>query len=211
VSAEASLLQVLLVTLDFLGVAVFAASGALKAAEKNMDIFGFVLVAAVTGIGGGTLRDLLLGVRPVFWVSRAEYLILCLTAACLTFVLARQLKERERWLAWADAVGLATFCVVGAELARSEGAPMLVAVLMGIMTAVFGGIARDVLCGEIPSILRREIYATAAAAGSLVYLAASELTGSRELGVVLGFVVALTARALVIIYGLSLPTYRPRR
>lgn len=207
---EWSFLDSALVILDLLGVAVFSISGALKAAQKNLDIFGFVLVATVTGIGGGTLRDLLLGIDPVFWISRIEYPALCAATACLTFIFARQLQARERWLTWADAVGLATFCVVGTEVARAAGVSMLVSVLMGVMTAVFGGIVRDIVCGEMPLILRREIYATAAALGSLSYLAASHLIGSRGLGVVLGFAVALTARALGILYGLSLPTF-PRR
>jgi uncharacterized membrane protein YeiH len=197
----------LVYVLDLLGVGVFAVSGALKASQKRMDVFGFVLIAAVTGIGGGTLRDLLLGIRPVFWITRTEYLAVCTVVAVAIFFVAPGLKSRQRWLVWADAVGLATFCVVGTQVALSVGTPVSVAVLMGVMTAAFGGIIRDVLCGEIPLVLQREIYATAAAAGSIVYVAVLAVTDSEAIGMVSAFVVALAARGAGIVFGLSLPTY----
>ncbi len=197
--------------LDLLGVAVFAASGALKASQKRMDAFGFVLLAAVTGIGGGTLRDLLLGIRPVFWITRTEYLAISAVAAVGVFFVAHRLQSRQRWLLWADAVGLATFSVVGTQVALGSGAPMAVAVLMGVMTATFGGILRDVLCGEIPLILQREVYATAAAAGAVAYVAALAVIGSEPIGMGLGFAAALAARAAGIVFGLSLPRYGRER
>lgn len=197
--------------LDLCGVVVFAVSGGLKAAEKEMDVFGFMLLACITGIGGGTLRDLLLGIRPVFWVEQVEYPALCALTGAATFLLAGRLPAGRRWLEWADAVGLATFCVVGTEIARSTGAPPLAAVLMGVITAAFGGLLRDLLCGEIPLILRREIYATAAAAGSIVYLVSRSLIGDSTSGLVLGFIVALCVRGAGLQFGLSLPTHRPRR
>ena len=200
----------LVYALDLLGVAVFAASGALKASQKRMDLFGFILVAAVTGIGGGTLRDLLLGIRPVFWVVRVEYLAICAALAVLVFFVAHRLRSRQRWLVWADAIGLATFCVVGAQVALSVGTPVAVAVLMGVMTATFGGVIRDILCGEVPLILHREIYATAAAAGSLVYVSVLGVTSSEPLAVALAFAVALVARGAGIVFQLSLPSYNKK-
>lgn len=200
----------LVYALDLLGVAVFAASGALKASQKRMDLFGFILVAAVTGIGGGTLRDLLLGIRPVFWVVRVEYLAICAALAVLVFFVAHRLRSRQRWLVWADAIGLATFCVVGAQVALSVGTPVAVAVLMGVMTATFGGVIRDILCGEVPLILHREIYATAAAAGSLVYVSVLGVTSSEPLAVALAFAVALVARGAGIAFQLSLPSYNKK-
>jgi len=197
--------------LDLVGVAVFAVSGALKASQKRMDVFGFVLIAAVTGIGGGTLRDLLLGIRPVFWITRTEYLAVCAFIAVAIFLIAPRLKSRQRWLVWADAVGLATFCVVGTQVALSVGTPVSVAVLMGVMTAAFGGIIRDVLCGEIPLVLQREIYATAAAAGSIAYVAVVAVTESEPIAMAVAFAVALAARAAGIVFGLSLPAYGKER
>lgn len=193
--------------LDLFGVAAFAASGALKASSKRMDVFGFVLIATATGIGGGTLRDLLLGVRPVFWIDKPEYLAVCVATAVLGFFVAHRLHSRQSWLLWADAVGLATFSVLGAEVALVAGAPASVAVLMGLITATFGGILRDVLCAESPLILHREIYATAAAAGSLVYVVADAVSVPDVAAMLVSFAVAFGARAAGILFGLSLPTY----
>ncbi len=198
--------------LDLLGVAVFAASGALKASQKEMDIFGFMLTAAVTGIGGGTLRDLLLGLKPVFWVTHNEYIAVCMTIAVIIFFLAPRLARRQRWLLWADAVGLATFSVLGARAALAADATMAVAVLMGVMTACFGGIIRDVLCAEVPLILRREIYASAAAAGAMSYVALQALLGLPSMvAIVVGFGVALASRGAGILFDLSLPAHKFKR
>lgn len=197
--------------LDLCGVAVFAASGALKAAEKEMDVFGFAMLGCVTGIGGGTLRDLLLGIRPVFWIGQVEYPLLCAAVAVLVFVAGARLPSRQRWLEWADTVGLATFCVIGTDIALRAGAPAASAVLMGIVTAAFGGLLRDLLAGEVPLILKREIYATAAAAGSLTYIAVHAASGKAAAALVLGFTVSLAARSAALVYGLSLPSYRKRR
>lgn len=190
---------------------MFALTGALKASQKDMDVFGMMLMASVVGIGGGTVRDLLLGIRPVFWVDRPEYILICIGIAVGAFFVAHRLPSRQWWLAWADAIGLATFCVVGAQVALGAGAPPVVAVLMGIMTATFGGIMRDVLCAEIPLILQREIYAMAAAAGAIVYVLGHALTGNEPVSAVLAFCVAFAARAAGILFQLSLPRFTRRR
>jgi uncharacterized membrane protein YeiH len=196
--------------LDAVGIAVFAASGALEASRRQMDIVGFVLVATVTGIGGGTIRDLLLGVAPVTWVAAPFPLFLSAGVAVAVFFVAPLVESRFRALLWADALGLATFCVIGAERALAAGAPDAVAVLMGVMTATFGGLVRDVLCTQVPLILRREIYATAAAAGSGVYVALHEAGLARPPIAVAAFLAAFAIRAVGLVYGLSLPTYRSR-
>ena len=196
--------------LDLAGVAVFAASGALAASRKQMDLVGFLLIATVTGIGGGTIRDLLLGTAPVFWIAAPAYLFLCAGVATALFLAAPFLESRFRALLWADAVGLATFCVIGAERALAAGAPAAVAVLMGVITATFGGLVRDVLCAEVPLILRKEIYATAAAAGALVYVGLV-LSGVGQIPAQLaGFAAAFATRAVGILLGVSLPAYTPR-
>lgn len=196
--------------LDLAGVAVFAASGALAASRKQMDVVGFVLIAAVTGIGGGTIRDLLLGIAPVFWIVDPIYLLLCAAVAVLLFFAAPFLESRFRALLWADAAGLAVFCVIGAERALAADAPMIVAVLMGMITATFGGLVRDVLCAEEPLILRREIYATAAAAGAAAYVGLHLIGISRPLTVLAAFAVAFAIRAVGVAFGLHLPSYRSR-
>jgi uncharacterized membrane protein YeiH len=195
--------------LELCGVGVFAASGALTASRKQMDIVGFCLIATVTAIGGGTIRDLLLNRGPVFWVNDPSIIVLCFTVAAVVFFTAHHFESRFQALVWADAVGLALFCVGGAEISLSAGAPALVAVLMGVMTATFGSILRDVLCAEYPLLLRPEIYATAAALGAITYVALETAEAGR-IAQIVGFGVAFGARAIGIVTGFSLPTYRSR-
>jgi uncharacterized membrane protein YeiH len=200
----------LLFWLDLVGVAVFAVSGGLTAARKQLDLVGFLFVAAVTGIGGGTLRDLLLDRGPVFWVQQPFYLWVISVAAVLTFFVAPHVERRYAALLWADAVGLAVFSVLGAQTALSVGAGATVAVLMGTMTATFGGLIRDVVCTETPLILRKEIYATAAAAGAAVLVALEAVGAPAPVGAALGMAVAFATRATALVFGLSLPAYRSR-
>lgn len=196
--------------LDWMGVAVFATTGALVASRKEMDLVGFAVLATATGIGGGTLRDLLLGAAPVFWVAEPRALLLCLLAAVLVFFTAHAVGSRLRLLLWLDALGLALFAVTGAERALALGAAPVVAVALGVVTATFGGILRDVLGGESPAILSREVYATAAllGAGALVALLAAGLP--REAAVTLAAVAAFALRGAALTWGWSLPRYRPR-
>ncbi len=199
----------LLYWLDLFGVAVFAVSGALEAARKQLDIVGFLFVAAVTGIGGGTLRDILLD-RPVFWLHEPVYLWVTSGAALVTFLVAPHIQRRATPLLWADAVGLAVFSVLGAQHALDAGVGPAVAVLLGSMTATFGGLIRDVVCTETPLILKREVYATAAAAGATAVVVGEALGVATPLAATAGLALAFAIRAVGLIYGLSLPVYRPR-
>jgi uncharacterized membrane protein YeiH len=161
----------LLEIIDFAGVGVFAVSGALAAARKNLDILGVLVIATVTAIGGGTMRDLLLD-RPVFWIARSSYLYVILIAAVATLAYTRRFDPPDRALAVMDAFGLAFFAISGAQIAENLGHTAVVVVVMGTLTGVAGGVVRDVLTGEIPLILRKgQIYATAAIAGITLYLA----------------------------------------
>lgn len=207
------MLEGLLYWLDLAGVAVFALSGALTAARKQMDLFGFVLIATATGIGGGTLRDLLLGQAPVFWVREPVYLGITGAVALLGFATAHLVESRYRLLLWADAVGLSVFCLLGAQAAMNAGVSGWIAVIMGLMTATFGGLVRDLLCHETPLILRKEIYATAAALGAAVLVALEALGLAEQWCLLGGFLAAFGLRALAILRGLSLPAYdrRPAR
>ncbi|EDP64654.1 hypothetical protein BAL199_04319 [alpha proteobacterium BAL199] len=195
--------------LDLLGVAVFAATGALVASRKQMDLVGFGLMASATGIGGGTLRDVLLE-RPVFWIADGRYLAVCLGIAVLIYLTAHIVQRRFVVLLWADAIGISAYAVMGAELGLRAGAAPPVAVVLGVMTATFGGLIRDVLCQETPLILRREIYATAVAAGAGAYVIALSLGAEKPLAAILGFAIGFAVRAGGIGFGWSLPTYRPR-
>jgi uncharacterized membrane protein YeiH len=204
------MIATLIVVLDLLGVAVFAVTGALVASRKQMDIVGFALLATVTGIGGGTLRDLVLGVQPVFWVHEPIYVVVCVVIAAVVFFTAHIPESRYRLLLWLDALGLSFFCVVGADKALVADTGWFIAVVMGVITATFGGILRDVLGGEIPIILRKEIYATAALAGAAVFVGAFAAGVPGIVAALAGFAVCLVIRGAALRRGWSLPTYRSR-
>ncbi len=195
--------------LNLFGVAVFAISGALAAGRKRMDLFGVLVLALVTAVGGGTLRDLLLGIHPVFWVSDQLDVYVALIAGVLTFCLARYRNLDGVWLQVADAFGLAIFCVLGTERALVYGHTQFVAVVMGVMTAVAGGMIRDILRDETPLILRKEIYAVAALCGAAMYALVFELTGKNGWSMTLGASTALVLRLAAIKWNLSLPILIP--
>jgi uncharacterized membrane protein YeiH len=205
------MLDLVLIALDSFGIAVFAVTGALVASRKQMDIFGFMLLGTVTGIGGGSLRDMLLGTLPVFWVTQPAYVALCLVPAAVMFFTAHVPLSRHRLLLWLDAVGLAVFCVVGADKALAAGTGAFIAVVMGVITATFGGIIRDVLGGEVPLILRREIYVTAAFAGALCFVLLRVVAAPAPAAALTGFAVCFLIRALALHFHWSLPTYRGRK
>ncbi len=204
------MLSIIAEALDWLGIVVFATTGALVASRKEMDIVGFALLATVTGIGGGTLRDLVLGLTPVFWVRQPEYLLVCVGVACLTFFTAHLPQSRYRILLWLDAIGMAVFAVAGTQIALAAGANEFIAIAMGVATATFGGIIRDVLGGETPIILSREIYVTAALLGAALQVAFSELGFAATTASMVGFAGAFALRAAAMRYGWSLPRYKSR-
>lgn len=199
----------LLSALTWAGVAVFAAAGALTASRKQLDPVGFILIASVTAFGGGTLRDVILG-APVFWLGAPGMVLLSATVALLVYFTAHRVERRFPFLLWADALGMAVFAVLGAEAALSTGASSWVAVLMGTITATFGGILRDVICAELPLILRREIYVTAAAAGAALFVMMTVSRLDRDLAISAGALCAVAIRGAAIRYGWSLPAYKAR-
>lgn len=203
-------LATVIALLDWLGLAVFAVTGALVASRKQMDIVGFVMFGTVTGIGGGTLRDVLLGKLPVFWVKQPSVLAVCIVASAITYFLAHIPQSRLKLLMWLDAVGLALYAVTGAETALAAGAPALVAVTMGVITATAGGIIRDLLGGEESIILRPEIYVTAALLGAIVFVAAMRAGVAVSVASIAGFAAALALRGLALAWHLTLPRYRAR-
>jgi uncharacterized membrane protein YeiH len=204
------MLGTFLTAIDWFGTAVFAVTGALVASRKRMDIFGFMLLGCVTGMGGGTVRDVMLGALPVFWVREPVYLAICVAVSAATFFLAHIPESRYRVLLWLDAAGLALFCVVGADAALRAGANAVIAVAMGVVTATFGGVARDILGGESPLILRKEIYVTAALAGAVAFVGLWALGAGGAIPAAAGFAACFVIRALALTYGWSLPVYRAR-
>ncbi|MFA6265214.1 MAG: trimeric intracellular cation channel family protein [Pseudolabrys sp.] len=199
-----------LMALDGFGIAIFAVTGALVASRKRMDIVGFILLGVATGIGGGSLRDVMLGQLPVFWVKEPASLAICIAVSAATFFLAHIPESRYRALLWLDAAGLSLFCVVGADRALEAGVGDFIAVAMGVMTATFGGVIRDILGGESPLILRKEIYVTAALAGALGYVGLAALGAADAIAAAAGFALCFAIRALALHYRWSLPVYRAR-
>ncbi|MDF2971939.1 MAG: rane protein, partial [Microvirga sp.] len=196
--------------LDWFGIVVFATTGALVASRKQMDVVGFVLLGTATGIGGGTIRDTLINALPVFWVREPAYLVTCVVVSCTAFFLAHIPQSRLKLLLWCDAVGMALFAVTGAERALMYEAHPIVAVAMGVITATFGGIVRDVLGGESPVILSREIYVSAALGGAAIFVALAALGIPREYALAGGFLAGLAIRAAALRWDWSLPRYRQR-
>jgi uncharacterized membrane protein YeiH len=196
--------------LDWFGVVLFAVSGALIASRKQMDLVGFALLGTVTGIGGGTLRDLLLGQLPVFWVREPVYLVTCVAVSGVVFLTAHIPQSRYRFLLWFDALGLSLFAVTGAERALLMGSGPAVAVAMGVITATFGGIIRDVLGAESPVVLSREIYVTAALLGALVFVGGSIFALPREVAIGSGLLAGFALRGAALHWRWTLPRYKAR-
>ncbi|MEQ8331393.1 MAG: trimeric intracellular cation channel family protein [Longimicrobiales bacterium] len=193
--------------LDLLGVAVFAASGALAAGRKSLDLLGVVVIGAVTAIGGGTIRDLLLD-RTVFWIADPTYLWVILGAALTTVAWTARFKPPRNSLAIADALGLGLFAVGGAQVAEEAGVGAIIVVLLGTMTGVAGGVVRDVLTNDVPMILRRgDLYASAAIAGTSLYLVLGAVGMPRDTAALVGMATIVALRLAAIIWGLSLPTF----
>ena len=182
--------------LEQLGVAVAAITGVLAARGKRVDLFGVVVLAVVTAFGGGTIRDLTLGDSPVFWVRDGNYILTAVAAALVTFVVARFHEFSVRALLLADAVSLAFFTMIGVKKALIFAAPAPVAVTMGIITGVAGGILRDILTGEIPYVFRKEIYfyATASLCGAVVFVLIHNSLASPQVSVLIGAAVTLRLR-----------------
>ncbi|WP_235815704.1 trimeric intracellular cation channel family protein [Cypionkella psychrotolerans] len=195
--------------LDLAAAAVFAVTGALVASRKQMDIVGFLWLGVVTGVGGGTLRDLLLGV-PVFWVIDPAPVAVCLAVAALVHFGAHLLGSRYRVVLYLDAFGMALVTIAGTSKGLDAGAGPLVAVVMGVITAAFGGIIRDLL-GQEPSILlRREIYVSASAVGAVLFVGLIALGFSRDAAMTVGLTAACLIRVLAIRFDWALPVFRPR-
>ena len=195
-----------LVLLDYFAIAVFAISGALVAAERRLDFVTFVFFAVATGVGGGTLRDLLIG-APVFWVHNNGTLVICIAAALFVWI-GRRRRFAGSALLWFDAAGLAAYSAYGAAKALTFGVAPVPAFVMGVLTGCAGGIIRDVLAREPSILLRHEIYVTAAALASALFvglsLAGLHVWAAAAIAVAAGFLL----RGLAIVRGWSLPGYR---
>lgn len=194
---------------DIFAVVVFAVSGSLVASRKHLDVMGFMWLAVVTGVGGGTIRDVILNL-PVFWVLDPLYVSACLATAIVMHFVAPLVESRYTTLLWFDAFGLALVTVAGTVKALDVGTPALVAIAMGAVTGCVGGIIRDTL-GQVPSVLLgHEIYVTASVLGACTYVGLHAVGAGRPAAMVTGFLVTFILRSLAIAFGWSLPVFRPR-
>lgn len=203
----------MLVFLDWFGIVVFAISGTLAAGRKNLDVFGTVVIAWVTAVGGGTLRDVLLGLAPVFWIREPRYVVVPVLTALATLLAVRRCRVPRRTLLVCDAIGLGFFAIAGCQRTLPVTHSFVIVVMMGAMSGVAGGAIRDVLCGDIPTILRTEIYATAALAGCALYYALWKLGTADGVSLAAGaaLIIVLRLASLRLSADLPMPSLPTRR
>jgi uncharacterized membrane protein YeiH len=200
------------VAIEAAAILAFAYSGLLEAARKKLDVVGICVVVGLSAFGGGTLRDILLDRRPFFWVEHSAWLwvMLGLSILAMLFLKARHFAPTERAVQWPDAIGLGLFTAGGTQIALASGMPAIVAVLMGMVTAVFGGVLRDIVCNEIPQAFRdHRPYAVCSFAGAWVVVAAEYMQFAGWIGLVAGAAVATTLRALALVFDWRLPEWTP--
>ena len=194
--------------IEALGIVAFALSGFVEARRKDMDLVGVFTVAFITAFGGGTLRDLLLDRRPLFWVEHQEYTLLVFGLALVITPFLRHLRFAfsEKLIVVADALGLGLFSVLGASLAKEAQMPVFVCAMMGVITGIFGGVLRDVICNEIPLVFRRgHLYATCSFAGCWAYLILDWMTMPQTGSLVTGIVITVVMRLVAVRFDLRLP------
>ena len=198
--------------LDLIAVFIFALTGGLVASRAQLDIVGFLFLACLTGVGGGTLRDLVLGRDPVFWVGSPHYLGVACAAAILAFFTAHRLESRYQAIVWLDALALSVAAAAGVSIAREAGASWPIILIMGVATGTFGGLMRDVVTNEIPLVLRQgELYVSACLAGALLSVLLLHLFPAAEtLSLLTASVATFVLRAGSLRFGWRLPVYRPR-
>lgn len=199
-------ISILIHYLDILGTVVFAITGLLAARRKRLDLFGAIVIAMVTAIGGGTLRDLIIDV-PVFWTQNDFYIYLVVITAIVFFFLARFRRLPVKLLVVLDALGLAVFTVIGTQKAMEYGFSDPIAIMTGVMTGVVGGMIRDVLVGEMPLVLRKEIYATASFFGASAFLLFAQWGIPMEWVILLSIAITLSLRLFAIAYNIELPVF----
>jgi uncharacterized membrane protein YeiH len=210
-SLDLNLLQTLI---EILATLAFGLSGLLEAARKKLDAVGVVVVAGLAAFGGGTIRDILLDRRPFFWMQHATWLwgLLALCVLAMFFMRARHFELTERAMLWPDAFGLGLFSASGTQVALSMQMPPLVAVMMGVITAIFGGVLRDIVCNEIPRAFKdHSPYAVCAFIGTWILVVAQPLGISEDLALISSAILVTLLRALSLIFGIELPAWDTTR
>jgi len=198
----------LIYLLDLCAVAVCAITATLEAQRRELDLLGVIVVAIISGIGGGTVRDILLGRLPVYWIHDPIYVVVGMVAGTFTFFFGRHLKLPKNFFLIPDAIGLALFTVIGTSIALELNTPWLIASLMGVITGVFGGVIRDILCNEIPLIFRTDIYATASLSGSILLIALNHFSINHNLALLISMACIVVVRLAAIHWHIQLPRLR---
>ncbi|WP_338731224.1 trimeric intracellular cation channel family protein [Mangrovimonas cancribranchiae] len=192
--------------IDILGTIAFAISGVLVAQEKRMDPFGVLIIAFVTAVGGGTLRDVLIGQTPVSWMTNMTYVYVIFTSTIFAIIFRKQINYLRKSLFLFDTIGIGLYTVVGIEKGLSIGLHPIICVSLGTMTACFGGVIRDILSNEIPVIFRQEIYATACILGGVTYFLLQELPIVENFVFIISGLVVIVIRLLAVRFKISLPS-----
>lgn len=194
-------------TLDILGTAAFAISGTLVAINKRLDPFGVFIIAFVTAVGGGTLRDILIGRTPVGWMQDLNYVYVISISTIFAILIRKKINYLSKSLFLFDTIGLGIFTIVGTELGIQNDLHPIISVALGTITGTFGGVIRDILCNEIPVIFRKEIYASACIMGAIVFLMLDKLNAPINLNYIATTLIVISVRLIAVRYKLSLPTF----
>lgn len=193
--------------LDILGTIAFAVSGALVAINKKMDPFGVFIIAFVTAVGGGTLRDVLIGRQPVIWMNDITYIFLIGFSVIVAIIFRKKLKYLHKSLFLFDTVGLGIFTITGTEIGINANFHPIISIALGTMTACFGGVIRDILCNDVPILFRKEIYATACIFGSIAFIVLYNFNIGQNIIYVSTSLIVIASRLVAVKYHLSLPTF----
>lgn len=195
----------LLHAIYLIAISAEAASGALRSMQRRMDLFGIAVIGTVAGLGGGTVRDMLLGHYPLGWIANPKYLLFTVGSALTAALLAKRFQQLEKAFLILDALGLVAFTVLGCEIAAAANVHVAIVVLMGMVTGVFGGLLRDILCGQVPLVLRRDLYATVALMTGVVYVGMLHFHVIREMATAISISIGFIIRLVAIRYSLALP------
>ena len=201
----------MLITIYLIAITAEAMSGALAAGRRNMDIFGVAFIAFVTALGGGTIRDMVLGHFPIGWTQHPPYIYLVISAGLLTTLVARFMHHLKTVFLVLDALGLIAFSLIGCEVALGMGYAPVVVIMAGMITGIFGGILRDVLCNQVPVVFRQELYASVSLAVCSLYLVLRDLGLGTEANTLISFGLGLALRLCAIWRGWKLPTFSYRQ
>lgn len=193
--------------LDILGTIAFAISGALMAMNKKMDSFGVFIIGFVTAVGGGTLRDVLIGKQPVIWMNDISYIFLIGFAVFIAIVFRKKLRQLQKSLFLFDTIGLGIFTITGTEIGINANFHPIISIALGTMTACFGGVIRDILCNEVPILFRKEIYATACIFGSIFFIVLYNFNMDQNIIYISTSLIVIAIRLVAVKYHLSLPTF----